>query len=442
MTFKRELTFDEELDEFIVKATEWVSGWIETQSVVTHQSLIHYTVSYYPSITTPNCKAILEKLAGMNCLRPLVETKRRRVVQYEPIKRELFHRKLSKLRIKNCITEIGERKATFFKREDVVEEMIKKFSGVAMELIFDLLKLLTLEGFIVAKNSRLTEFEFPGNIQFFFFFKINKQLITVYVFTNKLLIIYFKVNAVVSSKKRSSSSRTEREIEPLHQPAKRRNRQTPKASTALPSTTTTATTTATTTPTTTLPVPPLVEIIVIDDEEEYGKVDDALPSSSTVEVIELDQEEAEANQIEEEVMLVPTTTTTTSSSTTYASQASSSTITTTNSSSSSSGTAFFSPAPTTTTAAAAVVTIMPTTPSSSTTTTTTTTTATSFNLDDLFQILVAAFARSKGEVPVKEVLLTAREQWPALSQAALAQLVSKAEGMNRVMAFEDRIYEI
>ena len=77
--FKRELTFDEELDEFIVKATEWVSGWIETQSVVTHQSLIHYTVSYYPSITTTNCKAILEKLAGMNCLRPLVETQRRRV---------------------------------------------------------------------------------------------------------------------------------------------------------------------------------------------------------------------------------------------------------------------------------------------------------------------------------------------------------------------------
>jgi hypothetical protein len=42
--------------------------------------------------------------------------------------------------------------------------MVKKFSSIAMELIYDLLKLLHLEGIIVARNSRFTEFEFPGNI--------------------------------------------------------------------------------------------------------------------------------------------------------------------------------------------------------------------------------------------------------------------------------------
>eukprot|EP01036_Dinobryon_divergens_P027527 gene27527-36321_t len=173
--------------------------------------------------------------------------------------------------------------------------MVKKFSSIAMELIYDLLKLLDLEGIIVARNGRFTEFEFP-------------------------------VDEAVTRRKRSSSSRAEKKIELPHQPAKRRNRQASKA-TALPTTTTT-----------TLSTLPL-EIIVIEDNEDDGK-EISLPSSSVGE------------------------------------------------------------------------------------------------------ILIAAFARSKGEVPLKEVLLTAREQWPTLSEVSLGKLVAVAEEMNKVMFFGNTIYEI
>ena len=166
---------------------------------------------------------------------------------------------------------------------------------------------------------------------------------------------------------------------------------------------------------------------MIDDDEDDGK-EVSLPSSSMGEV-EVD-EEKEGQDIAEESILAPVTLAATEIITT----SSSSSTTTVTSASQSSTAAFFSPAPTTT---AAVVT-MPIYTSSSTTTTTTT----AFNLDDLYQILIAAFARSKGEVPLKEVLLTAREQWPTLSEVALGKLVAVAEEMNKVMFFEDKIYEI
>lgn len=169
--------------------------------------------------------------------------------------------------------------------------------------------------------------------------------------------------------------------------------------------------------------PPSVEIIVIDDEDSEneikagGEEETTATSSSSSSVVEITEEAPEVKE-DESSTVVPTTSTGTSSSQERS--------------------IFFSSppsSPTTSTDIAAAIVTMPIH--------THTSCSSTFILEDLYQILNAAFdTKHCGEVNFVAVLSAAQDKCPSLSEATFLNLIAQAQTMNKIFLYEQIVYQI